>query len=46
MSEQHRKFALAIRQALLMIVDALEELMDLHPRTSELRRIAKNRENV
>ena len=32
-----REFWLAIRQALLMIVDALERELDL-PRTSELRK--------
>jgi hypothetical protein len=46
MPERQRKFALAIRQALLMIVDAIEELLDIRPRTSELRRFAKNGKKV
>jgi len=33
-----REFWLAIRQALLMIVDALERELGLEPRTAELRK--------
>lgn len=41
MSEKNRALALAIRRALLLIVDALEEWLDISPRTSELRKGAK-----
>jgi hypothetical protein len=34
-----RDFWLAIRQALLMIVDALERELGLSPRTAELRKL-------
>ena len=33
-----REFWLAIRQALLMIVDALERELGMEPRTAELRK--------
>ncbi len=46
MSLQNRKFALAVRQALLMMVDAIEELLDIHPRTSVLRKLAKRADGV
>jgi len=36
-----REFWLAIRQALLMIVDALERELQLEPRTAELRKERK-----
>jgi len=36
-----RHFWLQVRQALLMIVDAIERLFELEPRTSELRKEAK-----
>lgn len=36
-----RAFWLQVRQALLMIVDAIERMLDIAPRTSELRREAK-----
>lgn len=36
-----REFWLAVRQALLMLVDALERELGLSPRTAELRRQAK-----
>lgn len=34
-------FMLAIRQALLMMIDAIERELDIRPRTSELRKAAK-----
>lgn len=36
-----RDFWLQIRQALLMVVDAIERALGLEPRTSELRKEAK-----
>jgi hypothetical protein len=36
-----RPFWLQVRQALLMIVDAIERTLGMEPRTSELRREAK-----
>ena len=33
-----REFMVAVRQALLMIVDAIERELGISPRTSELRR--------
>jgi hypothetical protein len=33
-----RQFWMAIRQALLMVVNSLEEELQIEPRTSELRR--------
>ena len=36
-----RDFWLQIRQALLMMVDAIERVARIEPRTSELRREAK-----
>lgn len=36
-----RDFWLAFRQALLMMVDAIERALDVRPRTSELRKEAK-----
>jgi len=33
-----REFWLAIRQALLMIVDAIERMAGIEPRTSEVRK--------
>ena len=41
-----REFWLAIRQALLMIVDALERELCLEPRTAELRRERKTRKEL
>ena len=40
MTEQvkNRELALAVRQALLMLVDALERLLNMEPRTAELRK--------
>jgi hypothetical protein len=32
-----REFWLAVRQALLMVLDALERMLDISPRTAELR---------
>ena len=36
-----RDFWLQVRQALLMMVDAIERALAMEPRTSELRREAK-----
>lgn len=36
-----RRLWLAIRQALLMVVDAIERELDIEPRTAELRRTMK-----
>ena len=38
-----RDLWIAVRQALLMIVDAIERELGLEPRTAELRREAKQR---
>ena len=35
----------AIRQACLLIVDAIERVLDIRPRTSELRKDKKNETN-
>jgi len=37
-----RDLWLAIRQALLMVVDAIERELDLNPRTAQLRRETKH----
>ena len=37
MEKKEKHFWLAIRQALLMAVDAIERLLEMHPRTSQLR---------
>jgi len=36
-----RDLWLSIRQALLMIVDAIERKFDINPRTAELRKLGK-----
>lgn len=36
-----REFLLSVRQALLMIVDTIERLCNISPRTSELRKESK-----
>lgn len=36
-----RELWIAVRQALLMIVDAIERDLGMHPRTAELRRMVK-----
>ena len=36
-----RAFWMQVRQALLMMVDAIERMVDVQPRTSELRRERK-----
>lgn len=36
-----REFWVAVRQALLMLVDALERELGISPRTAELRKTAK-----
>ena len=35
---RNRELALAVRQALLMLVDALERWLGMEPRTAELRK--------
>ena len=40
--EAVRELAMTFRQALLLMVDGLERLLDINPRTSELRKDAKN----
>ena len=40
--EALRECGMTIRQALLLMVDALERLLDINPRTAELRKDAKN----
>ncbi len=37
-----REFWLAVRQAILMFLDALERWQSIAPRTAELRKEAKN----
>lgn len=37
-----REFWMAVRQALLMALDALERWLDVQPRTAELRRNGHN----
>ena len=37
----HRQLEMDKRQALLMLVDAIERHLDISPRTAELRRIVK-----
>jgi hypothetical protein len=37
-----REFWMAVRQALLMMLDALERKLDINPRTAELRHAAKS----
>ena len=39
-----RDFWLAVRQALLMLVDALERELDICPRTADLRKKKRNPE--
>jgi len=34
-----REFWMAIRQALLMALDAIERMLDIQPRTAELRKL-------
>lgn len=41
MSAEDRIFWMAARQALLMLLDALERRLEIRPYTSELRREAK-----
>ena len=36
-----RDFWVAVRQVLLMVLDALERMLDISPRTAELRRMQK-----
>lgn len=37
-----REFWMAIRQALLMALDALERMLGVSPRTAELRKLGKS----
>lgn len=39
---KEREFWMAIRQGLLMIVDAIERMVEAHPRTSDCRRFWKD----
>lgn len=39
-----RDFWMAVRQALLMLIDAIERWQALEPRTAELRRDARRRQ--
>ncbi len=36
-----REFGMAVRQAVLMFLDALERELELEPRTAELRQLVK-----
>ena len=40
--ESLRECGMIFRQALLLMVDALERLLDINPRTAELRKESKN----
>jgi hypothetical protein len=40
--DQQNDLWTAIRQACLLIVDAIERVLDIRPRTSELRKDKKN----
>jgi hypothetical protein len=42
-SYNEREFWMLIRQALLMVVDAIERRLEISPRTSELKRQLKNK---
>lgn len=41
-SEETRRFWMMVRQAMLLLVTAIEERLDIHPRTSQLRKFAKD----
>ena len=44
-----REYLMMWRQSLLLQLDAVEKMLDIHPRTSEIRKQAKNeqsRDNV
>jgi len=41
MTDDERAFWMAVRQALLMMLDALERWLGIAPRTAELRKQAK-----
>ena len=41
MTDDERVFWMAVRQALLMMLDALERWLGIAPRTAELRRMSK-----
>jgi len=45
MKSDDRYFWLAFRQALLLLIDAIERRLDLHPRTAVIRKAFKS-ENV
>ena len=39
--DAHRQLEMDKRQAFLMLVDSIERALNIEPRTSELRRLAK-----
>lgn len=41
MTDRDRDFWLLVRQGILLIVDAIERWLDIHPRTAELRKQSK-----
>jgi hypothetical protein len=41
MSAKEKDFLMAIRQALLMMIDAIERKIDIEPRTSQIRKELK-----
>ena len=40
-----REFWMAVRQALLMVLDALERMLSIEPRTAELRQRMKREDS-
>lgn len=42
--ELTREYLMAVRQALLLQIDAIEKYLDIHPSVSELRKQAKEHE--
>lgn len=41
---REREFWILIRQAILLMVDAIERRLDIHPRTAELRKEARGQQ--
>lgn len=41
-----REYLLTVRQALLLQIDAIEKMLDIHPSVAELRRRAKEHEQA
>ena len=37
-----REFWMAVRQAMLMVIDAIERMLAIEPRTAELRKLSKS----